>query len=79
MMKVVMQEKFSFADGIERTISLIKINTGYVTIVENRTDVRVFEPSLHFDQYLDDANVSYILAKNTAMGVAKTIEECEHK
>lgn len=78
-MEMVIQEKFLFANGIERTISLIKINTGYVTIVENRTDCKVFEPSLHFDQYLDDANVSYIIAKNTAMGVAKTIEECEHK
>ena len=78
MMKVVMQEKFLFADGIERTISLIKINTGYVTIVENRTDNKVFEPSLHFDQYLDDANVSYIFAKNTAQRVAKNIEKCSN-
>lgn len=78
-MEMVIQEKFLFANGIERTISLIKIDTGYITIVENRTDNKVIEPSLHFDQYLDDANVSYILAKNTAMGVAKIIEECEHK
>lgn len=78
-MEMVIQEKFLFANGIERTISLIKIDTGYITIVENRADDRVFEPSLHFDQYLDDANVSYIFAKNTAMGVAKAIEECEHK
>lgn len=73
-MEVVLQEKFLFANGIERTISLIKIDTGYVTIVENRVDNKVVEPSLHFDQYLDDANVSYIFAKNTAMGVAKLIE-----
>ena len=78
-MEMVIQEKFLFADGIERTISLIKIDTGYITIVENRTDNKVIEPSLHFDQYLDDANVSYKKKKNTAMGVAKIIEECEHK
>lgn len=63
MMNVVMQEKFLFANGIERTISLIKIDTGYITIVENRTDNKVFEPSMHFDQYLDDANVYYISEK----------------
>ena len=78
-MEMVIQEKFLFADGIERTISLIKIDTGYITIVENRTDNKVIEPSLHFDQYLDDANVSYIFAKNTAQRVAKSIEECAHE
>lgn len=66
-MEMVIQEKFLFADGIERTISLIKIDTGYITIVENRTDNKVFEPSMHFDQYLDDANVYYISEKNTAL------------
>ena len=76
---MVIQEKFLFANGIERTISLIKIDTGYITIVENRTDNKVIEPSLHFDQYLDDANVSYIFAKNTAQRVAKSIEECAHE
>lgn len=75
MMEVVTQEKFLFANGIERTVSLIKINTGYVTIIENKADNKVFIPSLRFDQYLDDANVSYIFAKNTAMRVAKLIEE----
>lgn len=78
-MEMVIQEKFLFANGIERTISLIKIDTGYITIVENRTDNKVIEPSLHFDQYLDDANVSYIFAKNTAQRVAKSIEECAHE
>lgn len=66
---MVIQEKFLFADGIERTISLIKIDTGYITIVENRTDNKVFEPSMHFDQYLDDANVYYISEKNTAFSM----------
>lgn len=74
-MEVVLSEKFLLANGIERTISLVKIDTGYVTIIENKKHNRVVEPSFHFERYLDDANVYYIFAKNDALGMAETTED----